>query len=275
MVASGSPLPTFLEALCRLVEDNAANCHCSVYLIDEKDEVFQSYAAPSLPSSYSDAIMGLPARPDVGPCGMASRLKTQVIVADVDTDPRWQASTFRPLALAHGLRSCWSKPISSPSGDVLGTFAIYQREAATPTPLQQELIGRVTHLASIAIERAQREKAGAELAHVSRMTTLSALTASIAHEVNPASRGHHHQRRYVPSDAGCRASKHCRRTRDRAAHDSRRHSRLRRDGAVARSVQQEGVHARTARSERSDARGHCAVSERTSETPCDPPCRAR
>jgi len=115
---------------------------------------------------------------------VASRLKTQVIVADVDTDPRWQASTFRPLALAHGLRSCWSTPISSPSGDVLGTFAIYQREAATPTPLQQELIGRVTHLASIAIERAQHEKAGAELAHVSRMTTLSALTASIAHEVN-------------------------------------------------------------------------------------------
>jgi PAS domain S-box-containing protein len=61
--------------------------------------------------------------------------------------------------LAHGLRSCWSTPISSPSGDVLGTFAIYQREAATPTPLQQELIGRVTHLASIAIERAQAEAA--------------------------------------------------------------------------------------------------------------------
>jgi len=70
MVASGSPLPTFLEALCKLVEENAANCHCGVYLIDEKDEVFQSYAAPSLPPSYSDAIMGLPARPDVGPCGM-------------------------------------------------------------------------------------------------------------------------------------------------------------------------------------------------------------
>jgi C4-dicarboxylate-specific signal transduction histidine kinase len=86
--------------------------------------------------------------------------------------------------LAHGLRSCWSTPILSASGDVLGTFAIYQHEVATPTALQQELIGQVTHLASIAIERAQREKAGAELAHVSRMTTLSALTASIAHEVN-------------------------------------------------------------------------------------------
>jgi len=184
MVASGSPLPTVLDALCTLVEENATNCHCGVYLIDQREQVFQSSASPTLPATYNDPLVGSPVSPRTGPCGMAASLKRQVIAADVETDPLWMASPFRPLALAHGLRSCWSTPIVSPSRDVLGTFAIYQRQAATPTPLQQELIGRVTHLASIAIERAQREKAGAELAHVSRMTTLSALTASIAHEVN-------------------------------------------------------------------------------------------
>ena len=184
MVASGSPLPTVLDALCTLVEENATNCHCGVYLIDQREQVFQSSASPTLQATYNDPLVGSPVSPRTRPCGMAASLKRQVIAADVETDPLWMASPFRPLALAHGLRSCWSTPIVSPSRDVLGTFAIYQRQAATPTPLQQELIGRVTHLASIAIERAQREKAGAELAHVSRMTTLIALTASIAHEVN-------------------------------------------------------------------------------------------
>jgi signal transduction histidine kinase len=90
---------------------------------------------------------------------MAACLKTQVIASDVASDPRWPASAFRPLALAHGLRSCWSTPILSLAGNVLGTFAIYQDEPANPTPLQQELIARFTHIASIAIERAQGEAA--------------------------------------------------------------------------------------------------------------------
>jgi len=38
---------------------------------------------------------------------------------------------------------------------VLGTFAILQRKPASPTPLQQDLIAQVTHIASIAIERTQ------------------------------------------------------------------------------------------------------------------------
>jgi GAF domain-containing protein len=42
---------------------------------------------------------------------------------------------------------------------VLGTFAILQHKPARPTPLQQDLIAQVTHIASIAIERAQGEAA--------------------------------------------------------------------------------------------------------------------
>jgi len=52
------------------------------------------------------------------------------------------------------------------------------------------------------------DTARSELARVARVMTMSALTASIAHEVNPATLRHHHQRRHVPSDAGCRASEH-------------------------------------------------------------------
>src|ERR1700741_2598296 len=65
----------------------------------------------------------------------------------------------RHQQLAHGLRSCWSTPIYSLTGQVLGTFAILQRKPAPPTPLQQDLIAQVTHIASIAIERAQCEAA--------------------------------------------------------------------------------------------------------------------
>jgi len=70
----------------------------------------------------------------------------------------------------------------------LGTFAIYYCEPRSPTSQDHNLIDRITHLASIAVEREQAEEAlrqaQAELAHVSRVTTMGELTASIAHEVN-------------------------------------------------------------------------------------------
>jgi C4-dicarboxylate-specific signal transduction histidine kinase len=71
---------------------------------------------------------------------------------------------------------------------VLGTFAIYYREPRTPTPHEHNIIEQITHLASIAVEREQAEaalrQAQADLAHVSRVTTLGEMAASIAHEVD-------------------------------------------------------------------------------------------
>jgi len=59
---------------------------------------------------------------------------------------------------------------------VLGTFAIFRREPASPTQVQLDLIGQVTHIASIAIERALSEAALkrsesflAEAQHLSRI----------------------------------------------------------------------------------------------------------
>lgn len=69
------------------------------------------------------------------------------------------ASPYREHVLAHGLRSVWSTPIYSLEGRVLGTFCVHQRKPASPTPRQQELIAQVTHIASIAIARAQGEAA--------------------------------------------------------------------------------------------------------------------
>src|ERR1044072_376059 len=157
MVASGCSLSEVLDALCRFVEDMGTQCYCSVYLIDSSGTKFRNAAAPTLPSSFNDPIDGTPVDSETGPCGMAACLKAQVIASDVASDPRWPISIFRPQALAYGLRSCWSTPILSLAGDVLGTFAIYQHQPGTPTPLQQDLIARFTHIASIAIERAHSE----------------------------------------------------------------------------------------------------------------------
>ena len=184
MVASGCALPVVLDALCSIVESSADGCRCSVLLIDSSGTKVQLGAAPSLPSSFNDSIHGRPVDCESGPCGMAAFLKTQVIASDIASDARWDAHGWRTLAMAHGLRSCWSTPILSLADKVLGTFAIYQHEPGSPTPRQQRLIGQLTHIASIAIERAHNEAAlrrsEAFLAEAQRLSSTGSFSWHVA-----------------------------------------------------------------------------------------------
>jgi PAS domain S-box-containing protein len=159
MVAGGHSLSGILEALCQLVESTAGGCYCSVVLVNPSGTRLEQAVAPSLPASFITSIVGRPVNVDSGPCAMAARLNEQVIAADITSETRWAAYAWCPMALAHGLQACWSTPISSRAGKVLGAFAIYYNEPRTPTPLHQSLIEQFTHIASIAIERAQTDAA--------------------------------------------------------------------------------------------------------------------
>jgi PAS domain S-box-containing protein len=186
MVARGDPRQFILEGACLLVEELASGSLCSILLFDPSANCLRHGAAPNLPKTYTEAIDGAVIGPSVGSCGTAAYRAEPVIVPDIDTDPLW--ADFRELASTHKLQACWSTPILSSAGKVLGTFATYYREPRSPSSQEQNVIERITHLASIAMEREQGEvvlrQAQADLAHVSRVTTMGELTASLAHEVN-------------------------------------------------------------------------------------------
>src|SRR5439155_662101 len=141
----------------RTIEEQAPGMLCSVLCLD--GERLRHGAAPSLPEDYSRAVDGLTIGPAAGSCGTAAYRRERVIVDDIERDPRW--AEFRDLALRHGLRACWSEPILSASGQVLGTFASYYGEARSPTDDEIALIEGAAQLGGLAIER---KRAEAELA---------------------------------------------------------------------------------------------------------------
>lgn len=188
MVTGSHSMPEILEAICKLVESTASGCYCSVVLVDRSGMRLEHGAAPSLPAGFITSIVGRPVNTESGPCAMAAYLNEQVIAANLTTETRWAAYEWCPMALAHGLQSCWSTPIASAAGKVFGAFAIYHKEPKIPTSLHQSLIEQFTHIACIAVERRLSEEAlnglQSELAHMTRVKSLGLLTASIAHEVN-------------------------------------------------------------------------------------------
>lgn len=193
MIARGASLSEVLASLVTLIEAQSTGMLCSVVELSEDGKHIRHGAAPSLPEIYVQAVNGAPIGPKNGSCGTAMYLGRQVIVTDMLLDPLWE--DYRTLAELSGLRACWSTPIFSGSGKVLGSFAMYYRQPQTPTGTEARLTEVATHIAGIAIEhqraanelRAREEQlriTQAELAHVARVSTMGELAASIAHEVN-------------------------------------------------------------------------------------------
>jgi diguanylate cyclase (GGDEF)-like protein/PAS domain S-box-containing protein len=155
MIATSVPLADVLERLMLLVESQLTGIFGSVLLLDDDGVHLRHGAAPSLPEAYTKEIDGVRIGPKVGSCGTAVYRREPVIVADIMGDPLWD--DFRGLAVTHGYRSCWSTPILSHQGDVLGVFAMYSATVREPTSIELHLIDITTRIAGIAIERKQSE----------------------------------------------------------------------------------------------------------------------
>lgn len=157
LIAQGAPLSQQLEQIVRLIEAQSPNMICSILLLDREQRTLSTGAAPNLPAKFVAAIEGTRIGPNVGSCGTAAYRCERVIVEDIATHEAWVA--YRDLALRGGLRACWSAPIFSAAGEVLGTFAMYYREPRGPLPREVHWVERATHLAAIALERAWSERA--------------------------------------------------------------------------------------------------------------------
>lgn len=158
-VAEGGPLAGVLELLCRTMEDESPDrVIACIHSLNEDATMFCDTAAPSLDESYRKAIDGVRVSSMIGPCCYAAATRQTVVVPDVKADPKW--GKFLEFAEPLGLRSCWSKPILSNEGKVLGTFAHFYSEARDPSPRDERMVELLTHAAAVAIERNQ---AGAAL----------------------------------------------------------------------------------------------------------------
>jgi PAS domain S-box-containing protein len=156
MIAADAPLADVLTSLVLLMEGQAEGLRCSILLLNRDGKHVRHGAAPNLPETYVKAVNGAPIGPRNGSCGTAMYTRRPVVVTDVMTDPLW--TDYRELAKICGLRACWSTPILSPQGEVLGSFAMYRQETRGPQPEETRLTEIATHIAGIAIERQRQQE---------------------------------------------------------------------------------------------------------------------
>ena len=156
-LATGASLSEILTALVNDAEKYSPDSLCSILLMNEDGKHLHHGVSQNLPDFYNKAIDGVEIGPEIGPCGVAAYTGKRMIVEDIMNHPYW--TNFRELAEKADLHACWSEPIISSTGIVLGTYAIYYRKPCSPQQQDLEFIHDSARLASIAIEHKQAEEA--------------------------------------------------------------------------------------------------------------------
>ncbi len=157
MISKGAPLGTILNRIVAWVQaQSTEGAIASILLTDEEGKHLLHGSAPDLPADYNSTIHGAQIGPEAGSCGTAAYKTLTTIVEDIATDPLWK--DYKDLALAHGLRACWSTPLMGKEGKVLGTFAIYYKHPKSPAADDLHILKLVSRTTVLAIEHQHVEE---------------------------------------------------------------------------------------------------------------------
>lgn len=149
---NGSSLEASLSILVRTaVEQAGTGTRCAFYIADAEGAELRHVTG--MTESYAECVDGFKIGPDSLACGLAVYTGQPVITVDVTKEPRWRSWLW--LAERHRFRGCWSFPIETVAGKVVGTLAMYFESAREATPRDYVMAAVLTRTAAIIISRNQ------------------------------------------------------------------------------------------------------------------------
>jgi PAS domain S-box-containing protein len=155
LLAEGASLREVLDELVRTVElESGSALRTAILLLDEEQARLRRGAAPNLPEELTQALDGT----EVGVGLLGASLHTKQPAFSGDLEKHAQES-FATIALAHGFRACWSTPILSGEGSVLGVCVVFCASGRERSHADLQIVETAIRTAAVAIERRHNERA--------------------------------------------------------------------------------------------------------------------
>ncbi|MBC8053371.1 MAG: PAS domain S-box protein [Sphingobacteriaceae bacterium] len=130
------------------------NFKCLLSLFNKNTALLMPFSAPALPDEYLNLLTnGFPVSQEMGSCGAAAFTGECYVVRDISSHPNYDP--FKDVLLKNELLSCWSLPLISAGGKLLGTLAVYHNTIKVPDEYERNLIKRVAAFLQVLIESHQ------------------------------------------------------------------------------------------------------------------------
>ncbi|ERS91657.1 hypothetical protein Q671_15780 [Halomonas sp. PBN3] len=145
LIAQRAPLERTLEAIANWLNMTEA---CVRY--EPRHWTLRLLASHRFSTFYIQRLQDVPGAPGVAYCFATAAFERRLVVSeDIATEPCWEA--LQEAALAEGLRSCWSSPVMTAEGTLLGTFGTYYPTSRKQTQEGQRWLQRVSTMIALAM----------------------------------------------------------------------------------------------------------------------------
>jgi diguanylate cyclase (GGDEF)-like protein/PAS domain S-box-containing protein len=168
MISSCQPEEAVFSRLSQMVERQLPGSAC-VVLLRRGGRLFPVVSrgvATNLQGSHQGLVMNTKAGPGVT---AASEVRL-VTVDDISLEP--MREDLRAAVLALDLRACWSMPVLSSEGFVVGAVAVYRRDRGQPNSSQMRVLEMACQLVSLCVEQ---RKFAEKLAYSAQHDSLTGL----------------------------------------------------------------------------------------------------
>jgi signal transduction histidine kinase/DNA-binding response OmpR family regulator len=148
-IAADASLDVVLAAIFDGFVEQWPAARGALLLVD--DGVLRVVRTSNLPNDYAQLVDGFSLAGIPSTWGRRRFEPIADISLGDDAGSRWDEA--RRMVAQHALQACWSEPIATPDGTVLGAFVLYAAVPRTPDAWEITLVDATVGLASIALDR--------------------------------------------------------------------------------------------------------------------------
>lgn len=151
MIAKRAPLHQTLDAIALWANVMLPDATVAFMRYDARLCTLSLMGSDRFSPGYAQRLQQVPIGPCAASFGAAAFDRRLTVTEDIERDPRW--ATFREAALEEGFRACWSMPVITTDGELVGTFSTYFRSPRKPTAGVERLLRQAAALIGLAVVR--------------------------------------------------------------------------------------------------------------------------
>jgi GAF domain-containing protein len=130
-----------------VIEKGKGEARAGFYIADGS----KLHHVAGMPEAYARCVDGFAIGPQSLACGSTASTGQAIITRDVTEEPLWKPWLW--LATQFDYRACWSFPVQTSSGKIVGTFAMYFTKPRDATESELDFVATITRAAAVAMSR--------------------------------------------------------------------------------------------------------------------------